>query len=132
MTICATDREAGLGSDGQARCDGRGREEPPARRVRIRAAPQLEFDQIMSRYHPRVTGVKLLDKAVFEAISANFVHAAGHDQVRTIEPFGQETAHRTPDRACESHPLSVLGHDGEVMIRTTEGLQPPTRACLVS
>ena len=78
------------------------REKTRVRRFRVGAADEPEFDDVMSRDHPRVARLKLFLQTVGEEAGVDGVDPVRDDEHRPVGPLGQEVAQRPVERP--SHP----------------------------
>ena len=63
-------------------------EEPLVRRVRIRAADELDRDEIMRRNHSCVVGMKLVPKTLFHEPLTDGINTVCDDERRPLDLLG--------------------------------------------
>jgi hypothetical protein len=104
-------------------------EEPGISRVRIGTTNELDFHYVMSRHHPRITGMKLALESFRLKPGVNRVNSVCHNQYWARFTLGQKVAHRAVQRASESDCLSFAGREGEGAVNgwTASGEPAATR-----
>src|SRR2546430_2674822 len=88
-------------------------EETRVGRVRIRAADELDFHDVMRRHHARVAGMELVVEALGLKLLVNRVDAVGDDERGSFVTLGEEVAHRAIERPGHANSLAVARQQSE-------------------
>lgn len=87
--------------------------EPGIDGIWIRAADELDFDDVMGWDHAGVRGVELIGEAFALELGVEGVHAVGDDQGGAFGAFGEEVAHGTVETAGHADGFAVASQEGE-------------------
>ena len=77
-------------------------------RVRIRAADELDGDEIMRRHHASVVWMKLVAESLRLEPLADGIDAMGDDERGPLDLLGEKVPERTIERPCQLHFFAIF------------------------
>ena len=96
------------------------RQEPHVLWVRVGAADERQFDDVMGRDHPRVGRMELAGQHFAFQKRANLVNPFGNNEARPFGSLGQKITHRPADRAGHADGLALLVKQGKLAVNCAD------------